>query len=90
MGKRFENIDLEMWLDVDWVGEFFKTKQGNEQLVSFDLVDNVMALVQKEERIKYLYHQQEALWNEIFEQYMGSENLEKLMIDNFNKGVISL
>jgi len=90
LGKRFDNIDLEMWLDVDWVGGFFKNKNGDQELVSLDLVDNVMALVQKEQRIKYLYHQQEALWNEIFERYMGSENLEKLMIENFGKGFIDL
>jgi len=90
LGKRFTNIDLEMWLDVDWVGGFFKKRFGKEELVSFDLVDNVMALVQKEKRIKYLYHHQEALWNEIFSRYMGDENLEKLMIDNFDKGIIEL
>jgi len=84
-GKRFANIDLELWLELDWVGGFFK-----DELVSFDLVDNVMALVQKEERIKYLYHHQEALWNHIFEEYMGPENLEKLMIENFDKGYLTL
>jgi len=89
-GKRFKNIDLEMWLDVDWVGGFFKKKIKGEELVSFDLVDNVMALVQKEQRIKYLYHHQEALWNHIFEEYLGADNLEKLMIENFDKGFISL
>jgi len=90
LGKRFANINLEMWLGVDWVGGFFKKRFGGEELVSFDLVDNVMALVQKEKRIKYLYHHQEALWNEVFSRYMGDENLEKLMIDNFDKGVIEL
>lgn len=90
LGKKFSNIDLEMWLDVDWVGGFFKKKLIGEDLVSFDLVDNVMALVQKEKRIKYLYHQQEALWNEIFSRYMGNDKLEQMMIDNFDKGVIEL
>lgn len=90
LGKRFEDIDLEMWLDVDWAGGFFKNKKGEEQLISFDLVDNVMALVQKEERIKYLYHHQEALWNKIFEEYMGPDELKRLMIENFDKGFIKL
>ncbi len=97
LGKRFDNIDIEMWLDVDWVGGYFKKKSEirnpkseTEELISFDLVDNVMALVQKEERIKYLYHHQEALWNKVFEEYMGFENLEKLMVKNFNKGYISI
>ncbi|MFZ5559811.1 MAG: hypothetical protein ACOZAL_03385, partial [Patescibacteria group bacterium] len=85
LGKRFADIDIEMWLDVDWVGGFFK-----EELVSFDLVDNVMSLVQKEERIKYLYHHQEALWNHVFEEYLGAENLEKSMVENFDRGFISL
>jgi hypothetical protein len=90
LGDRFENIDLEIWLGVDWVGGFFKNRAKKEELVSFDLVDNVMALVQKEQRIKYLYHHQEALWNHIFEEYMRAENLEKLMIENFDKGIINL
>ena len=90
LGKKFPNIDLEMWLDVDWAGGFFKDKQGKEKLISFDLVDNVMALVEKEQRIKYLYHHQEALWNQIFEEYFSFEELEKLMIENFDKGFISL
>lgn len=90
LGKRFDNIDLEMWLELDWVGGFFKNKSKGEDLISFDLVDNVMALVKEREQAKYLYHQQEALWNEIFERYMGSDNLEELMIKNFDKGFISL
>jgi hypothetical protein len=90
LGERFENIDLEIWLGVDWIGGFFKNRAKKEELVSFDLVDNVMALVQKEQRIKYLYHHQEALWNHIFEEYMGAGNLEKMMIENFDKGIINL
>jgi len=96
LGKRFDSIDIEIWLDVDWVGGYFKSKVKSqkskvmEELISFDLVDNVMALVQKEERIKYLYHHQEALWNKVFEEYMGADNLEELMIKNFDKGYISL
>ncbi|MFH1129575.1 MAG: hypothetical protein V1686_02485 [Patescibacteria group bacterium] len=90
LGKRFENIDLELWYDLDWVGGFFKNNQGKEELVSFDLIDNWMGLVNKEQSLKYLYHHQEALWNEIFSEYMGPENLEKLMVDNFDKGFIEL
>jgi hypothetical protein len=90
LGKKFKNVNLEIWFELDWVGGFFKTRDKKEELVSFDLVDNVMALVQKEHRIKYLYHHQEALWNEIFERYVGFENLEKLLIENFEKGYISI
>jgi hypothetical protein len=90
LGKRFSNIDLELWLDLDWVGGFFKAKSGNEELVSFDLIDNWMGLVNKDQDLKYLYHHQEALWNEIFEQYMGSDELEELMLANFDKGFIEI
>jgi len=90
LSKKFNRVDLEMWFDLDWVGGFFDKKDGSKDLVSFDLVDTVMALVQKEQRVKYLYHHQEALWNEIFERYMGSENLEILMVNNFDKGYIEL
>lgn len=89
LGERYEDIDLENWLELDWVGGFFKSKKG-EELVSFDLVDTVMALIKKQEQNKYLYHHQEALWNEIFERYMGDSNLEKILIENFDKGFISL
>jgi len=90
LGERFENINLEMWLDVDWVGGFFTNRAKKEELVSFDLVDNWMALVNKEQRIKYLYHHQEALWNHIFEEYLSMETMEKLMVGNFDKGIINL
>jgi hypothetical protein len=90
LGKRFANIDIELWLELDWVGGFFKNKKGNEELISFDLVDNIMALVQEKEGIRHLYHHQEALWTRIFEEYMGMENSEKLMITNFDKGFIAL
>ena len=89
-GEKIDGRSLKMWYELDWVGGFFKEKEDGESLVSFDLVDNVMSLVKKNERAKYLYHHQEALWNKVFEEYMGSENLEKLMIENFDKGYISL
>ena len=90
LGKRFSNIDLEMWLDLDWVGGFFKTKSGEENLVSFDLIDNWMALVNKDQQLKYLYHHQEALWNQIFEEYLGKDSVEKYLLDNFDKGFVEL
>ena len=31
----------------------------------------------KKELVKYLYHHQEALWNRIFIEYMGEDQLEK-------------
>lgn len=90
LSRKFKELDLGFWEDLDWVGSFFKSKTGKEVLVSFDLIDAIMSLVKDKGQIKYLYHQQEALWNKIFREYMGDENLEKLVIENFNKGFISL
>lgn len=79
VGKKLggDHDDLGFWLHQDWVGDFFKDKDGNEILVSFDLVDTVMSLVKKREQVKFLYHHQEALWNEIFMEYFGREELLK-------------
>jgi len=77
------------WQDFDWIGDFYNSEKEGEILVSFDLVDNIMSLVQEKELIKYLYHQQEALWNRIFEGYAGGDKeLEKMVLDNIDKGYI--
>ena len=79
VGRRLDGgrDDLGFWPHQDWVGDFFKDKDGNEILVSFDLVDTVMSLVKKREQVKFLYHHQEALWNKIFMEYFGREELLK-------------
>lgn len=93
-GKELPEIEIGFWEDLfwqdfDWIGDFYPTKKEGEILVSFDLIDNIMSLVQEKELIKYLYHQQEALWNRIFEGYVGDgDKLEKLMLDNFEQGFI--
>ena len=77
------------WQDFDWVGAFYPSQKEGEILVSFDLIDNVMSLVKEKELIKYLYHQQEALWNRIFSAYVGGDDiLEELVLDNFDRGYL--
>ena len=89
-GRRNDDIDLELWGNMDWAGDFFKGA-ANEEFVSFDLEDNAMGLVSfmegKEEYFNY--HQREAMWTKIFSEYVGGEEkMEKLIIDNFDKGII--
>lgn len=72
-----QKIDLSFWEGLDSVGDYFKDEIGNDVLVSFNIVDTVMSLVKEKELIKYLYHHQEALWNEIFASYFNREELEK-------------
>lgn len=63
----------------------------SEILVSFDLIDNLTSLCQQcAVESKYLYHQQEALWNEIFIRYLSQKRLEDLILENLDKGMIEL
>ena len=75
-----QKIDLSFWEGLDSVGDYFKDEIGNDVLVSFNIVDTVMSLVKEKELIKYLYHHEEALWNDIFAAYFSHEELE-----NFSK-----
>lgn len=82
--------DFSFWLGLDYVGDYFKTSAGIEVLVSFDLVDAIMSLIREKELEKYLYHQQEALWNKIFIEYFGEEKLEAVLKENFVKGYVEM
>ncbi len=82
-------IGLGYWTGLDYVGDFFKDQNGREQLVSFDLTDLIMSLVKKGQ-VKYLYHQQEALWNRIFSEYEGRERMNELVEENIINGFIEL
>ena len=82
--------DLVFWQGLGWVGDFFKDDAGNEILVSFDLVDTVMSLVKEKELVKYLYHHQEALWNKIFAEYMGKDQLEKFCKEHLLEGYFEI
>lgn len=89
--ENLPDLELQMWRDLDWVGDFYSSKKEGEILVSFDLIDNVMSVVMEEELIKYLYHHQEALWNQIFEEYVGGlDKLEDHMLEHFDQGYIEL
>jgi len=83
------HLDLKIWHDLDWVGGIFEN--GEDEVVSFDLEDNAMSLVSfmegKDEGFNY--HQRESMWTKIFEEYAGGdEEMEKLLLNNFDKGII--
>jgi hypothetical protein len=78
-----------IWADMDWAGQKY-SDQGDKDILSFDLVDNIMGLVKRPQGLKYVYHQQESLWNHIFEEYMGDGDLlERLVKENLLKGYIA-
>lgn len=87
-GELFNHFadELGFWANLNWVGDYFQTETGIEVLVSFNLVDTAMSLVKEKELIKYLYHHQESLWNKIFAEYFGEEEMEELMKSNIIKG----
>lgn len=78
--------ELTFWQELGWVGDYFKDETGHEILVSFNLVDTVMSLVKQKEMVKYLYHHQEAMWNQIFSVYFGREELEKKAVEYLLQG----
>lgn len=89
LGRNEGRLSLGYWTGLDFIGDFFKNNSGNDQLVSFDLIDLIMSVVKKGE-IKYLYHQQESLWNKIFSEYMGRETMNRLTEENIINGLIEL
>lgn len=90
INKEKGGLGLDFYLGLNWVGDYFKNQKGNEELVSFNLIDVVMSLVKYKTMTKYVYHHQEALWNKIFVSYADGHNLEKLIKDNWLKGYIEL
>jgi hypothetical protein len=68
--------DLNFWSGTDFVGGYFKDEIGEESFLSLNFVDVVMSLVGKQSKIKYVYHEQEALWNKIFASYFSYDELE--------------
>ena len=90
IGKDHGGLGLGWWTGLDFVGEVFADPAtGREKLVSFDLIDLLMTTIQKDGDI-YLYHQQEALWNKLFTEFMGRDQLELLIKEHIIDGFIIL
>lgn len=88
-GLTRSDLDLEVWQTLDWTGMMARK---NSELISFDLEDSAMAAVSTAEggHQLFTYHQREALWTKLFSAYVGGETaMERLLIENYDKGVIS-
>ena len=90
--QQFPDLGFDFWQGSDVLAQYFlSANSGKEVLVSFDLFDNVLSLLQKKNfELRYSYHQQEALWNKVFIEYMGEEVIDKLMMENLDKGFVTL
>lgn len=82
-----ESFDISYWANLDHVGDFFKNKDGVDTFVSFNVVDLIMSLV-KQGDVRYFYHQPEAMWNYIFSEYVGRDEMNRLTEENIIKGFI--
>jgi hypothetical protein len=90
LAKNNPQIKLSFWDGVDdFVGEVFPAGKRGEDLISFDLIDSIIFLG-RGGMGKYLYHQQEALWNKIFIEFMGLEKMEELLMKHLEKGYVEL
>lgn len=89
LDEKNPELDFKFWDGLDFVGEFFPAGKMGEELVSYDLIDNIIGLT-KGGITKYLYHQQEALWNKIFTEYLGQEKLETSLVENLDEGFVKL
>jgi sulfur relay (sulfurtransferase) DsrF/TusC family protein len=92
----YAHIDVGLWYDLDWVASIFEENDGHgddEHIISFDLEDNAMTLVSfvEGEAQSFTYHQREAMWTKIFSEYVGGEDeMERLLIEHFDTGIIKL
>ena len=83
-------IKLDFWRGVDdFTGDIFPAGKKGEDIVSFDLIDNIISL-SRGSIGKYMYHQQEALWNKIFIEFMGQDKIEEIIMNNLEKGYVEL
>lgn len=82
-------LDLSLWSNLHWVG--CMCDENPETIISFDLEDNAMSLVSFMEgkEVNFNYHQREAMWTKIFMEYAGGQGeMERLLLENFDKGIV--
>lgn len=90
LAEKNPQIGLSFWRGIDdFVGEIFHAGRRGDDVVSFDLIDNLIFL-SRGGIGKYLYHQQEALWNKIFIEFAGLEKMEEILTEKLDKGWIEL
>ncbi len=90
LGHEYPTLRIGFWAGLNWVGGCFLNENGDDIMVGLNLIDVVMSLVKKREMVKYLYHHQEAFWNQIFIKYIGVQELDKLIEQNIIKGYFTL
>lgn len=90
LGHEYPGLHIGFWAGLNWVGDCFLNKKGEDVMVGLNLIDVVMSLVKQKDMVKYLYHHQEAFWNQIFIRYIGVQEMDKLIEQNIIKGYFTL
>jgi len=100
-GVQHPELQVHFWKGLDFTGDFFPLDASEaeylmhgvreETLISFDLIDNLISHNRNSPVLeKYLYHQQEALWNKLFATFLGEEQSEALVEEHIEQGFIEL
>lgn len=90
-GERCGIENLSFWNESDWIGEYFSNTDGSgEEHISFNLMDTVTSVIESVEGKRCRYHQQEALWNKLFAEYIGEDMLEEYIVNNILQGYFSI
>lgn len=85
-------FNFSFWDNTDFIAYPFPGTP-DKHLVSFDLEDVAMGFVAYEKGLvdRFFYHQQEALWNNLFARCVGGyDEMEKYIIKNMDKSVIRI
>ena len=84
----FAGVPQVNWRELDFAGDFFGDG-GVDKFLSFNLLDLTLSLA-RQNKIDYIYHQREALWNKIFIEYVGRDKMNELVDENLINGFIKL
>jgi len=87
MAKIIPNLDYEIWKHSNYVAVWFPTKDGDQILTNFNLMDNIMSVMNSlHYKDWYNYHFHEALWNKIFMKFFSVEKLETTVVKHLSDG----
>src|SRR3989344_505394 len=100
-GKSHPELGFGFWDGLDHIGDFFPLSAAKEEnmmrgvseeiLVPFNFIDTLISHNRYSSVFtKYLYHQQEALWNRLFSGWLGKARMEGMVEDNLEKWYIEI
>lgn len=92
LGKDGKVDGMDFWDNTDMVAGRFRV-DGTDTLISFDLEDVAMGYVASDEGVEstLTYHQQEAVWNRLFAEYVGGyDKMEEYIIENMDTAIIRI